>query len=223
MPISIRTLIASSLPQNVQGVQGVQGIQGIQGVRGVQGEQGIQGVQGVQGIQGDQGTQGVQGIQGIQGLQGSQGLQGTGAQGAQGAQGANGYIGVDGNQGIQGIQGPSSGGSGIALTDLSVTDDGGDGSLAYDNSTGVFTYVGPSSAEVRSHFTEGTGITLTNGEIATTITQYTDAAARSAVSAGTGINYNSNTGVISTTDPNLLNTGFNEAVRSVAIQSDGKI
>ena len=32
---------------------------------------------------------------------------------------------------------------------LSVTDAGGDGSLSYNNSTGAFTYTGPSAAEVR--------------------------------------------------------------------------
>ena len=34
---------------------------------------------------------------------------------------------------------------------LSVTDAGGDGSLTYNNSTGVFTYTGPSASEVRTH------------------------------------------------------------------------
>jgi len=34
---------------------------------------------------------------------------------------------------------------------LSVTDAGGDGSLTYNNSTGVFTYTGPSASEVRAH------------------------------------------------------------------------
>ena len=34
---------------------------------------------------------------------------------------------------------------------LSVTDTGGDGSLTYANTTGVFTYTGPSAAEVRAH------------------------------------------------------------------------
>ena len=32
-----------------------------------------------------------------------------------------------------------------------MTDSGGDGSLAYNNSTGVITYTGPSAAEVRAH------------------------------------------------------------------------
>lgn len=44
---------------------------------------------------------------------------------------------------------------------VSVVDAGGDGSLAYNTSSGVFTYTGPSSAEVRAHFsaTSATGIT----------------------------------------------------------------
>ena len=48
---------------------------------------------------------------------------------------------------------------------ISVTDSGGDGSLAYNSSTGVITYTGPSAAEVRAHFSGGTGITITNGQI----------------------------------------------------------
>jgi hypothetical protein len=34
---------------------------------------------------------------------------------------------------------------------ISITDTGGDGSLAYDNLTGVITYTGPSASEVRAH------------------------------------------------------------------------
>ena len=49
---------------------------------------------------------------------------------------------------------------------VSVTDSGGDGSLGYDDSTGVITYTGPSAAEVRAHFSNGTGVTITNGEVA---------------------------------------------------------
>ena len=50
--------------------------------------------------------------------------------------------------------------------DISVTDVSGDGSLSYDNGTGVITYTGPSAAEVRAHHTAGTGVTITSGEIA---------------------------------------------------------
>jgi len=42
----------------------------------------------------------------------------------------------------------------------------GDGSLTYDNTTGVFTYTGPSASETRAHITGGTGVTITNGSIA---------------------------------------------------------
>ena len=48
---------------------------------------------------------------------------------------------------------------------ISVTDAGGDGSLAYNNSTGVLTYTGPSSAEVRAHLSAGTGVTYSSGAI----------------------------------------------------------
>ena len=39
-----------------------------------------------------------------------------------------------------------------AKNSVSVTDAGGDGSLSYNAGTGVFTYTGPSSSEVRAHF-----------------------------------------------------------------------
>jgi len=48
---------------------------------------------------------------------------------------------------------------------VSVTDSGGDGSLAYDNSTGVITYTGPSAAEVQAHITAGTGVSVSSGEV----------------------------------------------------------
>ena len=48
---------------------------------------------------------------------------------------------------------------------ISVTDAGGDGSLAYNNSTGVITYTGPSAAEVRAHISAGTGVAISNGQI----------------------------------------------------------
>jgi len=70
---------------------------------------------------------------------------------------------------------------------VSAVDAGGDGSFTYDNTTGKFTYTGPSAAEVRAHFSEGTGIKITNGEIKTTITQYTDALVQAYISEGTGV------------------------------------
>jgi len=49
---------------------------------------------------------------------------------------------------------------------VSITDAGGDGSLAYNNGTGVITYTGPSAEETRAHFSGGTGVTITDGEVA---------------------------------------------------------
>ena len=48
---------------------------------------------------------------------------------------------------------------------ISVTDSGGDGSLAYNSSTGVITYTGPSASEVRAHISAGEGIDITAGAI----------------------------------------------------------
>ncbi len=48
---------------------------------------------------------------------------------------------------------------------ISITDAGGDGSLGYNSGTGVITYTGPSASDVRAHFTGGTGIGLSSGDI----------------------------------------------------------
>ena len=48
---------------------------------------------------------------------------------------------------------------------VSVTDAGGDGSLAYNSGTGVITYTGPSASEVRAHLSAGTGVTYSGGAI----------------------------------------------------------
>ena len=52
---------------------------------------------------------------------------------------------------------------------VSVTDSGGLGSLAYNNSTGVITYTGPSSSDVAGAITvaSGSGLTINSGEIGT--------------------------------------------------------
>jgi len=49
---------------------------------------------------------------------------------------------------------------------VSAADAGGDGSFAYNQSTGVFTYTGPSASETRNHFSGGNEITITGGSIA---------------------------------------------------------
>jgi hypothetical protein len=54
----------------------------------------------------------------------------------------------------------------LARGAVSVTDSGGDGSLAYNSTTGVITYTGPSATDVRAHFSAGTGVTITDGAVA---------------------------------------------------------
>jgi len=76
---------------------------------------------------------------------------------------------------------------------ISVTDSGGDGSLAYNNSTGVITYTGPSASEARAHFS---------------------------VAVGSGLTYNSSTGEFGTSSiPNsqLQNSSFTIGSTSVAL------
>ena len=50
---------------------------------------------------------------------------------------------------------------------VSASFSGGDGAFAYNDSTGEFTVTGPSAAEVRAHFSAGTGINLSSGSIST--------------------------------------------------------
>jgi hypothetical protein len=52
-----------------------------------------------------------------------------------------------------------------ARASISVTDAGGDGSLAYNSSNGVITYTGPSAAEVQAHITAGTGVSIASGVV----------------------------------------------------------
>jgi hypothetical protein len=47
---------------------------------------------------------------------------------------------------------------------ISVTDNGGDGSLSYDQATGVISFTGPSAAEVRAHLSNGGGLDFAAGE-----------------------------------------------------------
>jgi hypothetical protein len=51
---------------------------------------------------------------------------------------------------------------------ISVLDTGGFGSLSYNNSTGVISYTGVSTAEIRNQFSAGTGISINSGVISVT-------------------------------------------------------
>jgi len=86
-----------------------------------------------------------------------------------------------------------------ARASVSVNDAGGDGSLAYNNGTGVFTYTGPSASEVRAHLTANKGLSVSDGEF-----NIDSANVRGMFSGGTGITYNSGTGAITTTDGDIV-------------------
>ena len=111
---------------------------------------------------------------------------------------------------------------------ISRVDAGGDGSLAYNSTTGVITYTGPSAAEVQAHFSATTsgsgygGLTYSGGVF--TYAKVTNANIRERLSGGTGITYDNSTGVISSTDSEIVHdnlSGFvaNEHINhsSVAI------
>jgi len=114
--------------------------------------------------------------------------------------GGDGSFTYDSTTGVFTYTGPS---AAEVRAHLSVTDAGGDGSLAYNSSTGVFTYTGPSAAEVRAHLsvTDAGGDGSLAYNSSTGVFTYTGPSAaevRAHLSAGTGINYDSSTGVIST-------------------------
>ena len=73
---------------------------------------------------------------------------------------------------------------------VSVTDSGGLGSLAYNNSTGVITYTGPSTSDVTSAITvaSGSGLTISSGEIGTNAIPNSQLANSSVTVGSTSIN-----------------------------------
>lgn len=81
------------------------------------------------------------------------------------------------------------------LSSISVTDAGGDGSLSYNNSTGVLTYTGPSASEVRAHLTANKGLSVSSGEF-----NIDSANVRGMFSASGDLSYNSSTGAFSFTE-----------------------
>ena len=91
---------------------------------------------------------------------------------------------------------------------ISVTDAGGLGSMSYDSPTGVLTYTGPSTTEVRNQLVAGTGINYdsASGVISSTIAAnaFDSAEARKSISVtdaggGGSLSYNSTNGVITYT------------------------
>lgn len=114
-----------------------------------------------------------------------------------------------------------------ARQSISVTDSGGDGSLAYNNSTGVITYTGPSASEVRAHFSaanSGSGfgsLAYDNSTGAFTYSVVTASNIRQQISVtdsgGDGsLAYDNSTGVITYTGPSAseVRAKFSAAVGS---------
>jgi hypothetical protein len=99
----------------------------------------------------------------------------------------------------------------LARTSISVTDNGGDGSLGYSSATGVITYTGPSASEARAHFsvTDAGGDGSLSYSSGTGVFAYTGPSASearahfSATDAGGdgSLSYNNGTGVFTYTGP----------------------
>lgn len=110
---------------------------------------------------------------------------------------------------------------------ISVTDSGGDGSLSYDNTTGVITYTGPSASEVRAHLSaanSGTGFGSLAYDNSTGVFTYSVVTASNirqqisvTDSGGDGsLSYDNSTGVITYTGPSAteVRSKFSVAVGS---------
>lgn len=207
-----------------RGPQGAQGVAGPVGPQGLQGLAGATGAQGVAGPKGDTGEAGPQGIQGPQGLQGPAGPKGdTGADstvpGPQGATGPQGLQGPAGLQGPQGVAGPA-GATGTSYSINGIADEvqvyglSSTTQAGYDlevdianranklatprnialtgKVTGLTSFDGSGNVTM---ITSLSGVTTT--DVAEGTNQYfTNARARSALSASTGLSYNSSTGVM---------------------------
>ena len=85
-----------------------------------------------------------------------------------------------------------------AKASLLVNDTGGDGSLTYDSSSGVFTYTGPSASEVRAHLTGNKGLVYNSstGEFNVDSSNLVTLS-RNALQSGIGVTYDSASGQIS--------------------------
>jgi len=109
---------------------------------------------------------------------------------------------------------------------ISVTDSGGDGGLAYNNSTGVITYAGPSASESRAHFSiaSGSGLTYNSGtgEFGTSAIPNGQLANSSITIGGTNVSLGATqgtfTGLTSLASTTLI-SGVANAANSIAIAS----
>ena len=114
---------------------------------------------------------------------------------------------------------------------VSVTDSGGDGSLAYNNSTGVITYTGPSASEARAHFSVASGSGLSynsgTGEFGTSSIPNSQLANSALTIGGTSVSLGATqgtfTGLTSLTSTTLIGTtlvsGTVDAANTISIAS----
>tara|TARA_R100000654_G_scaffold20866_2_gene42149 strand:+ start:7817 stop:9094 length:1278 start_codon:yes stop_codon:yes gene_type:complete len=114
---------------------------------------------------------------------------------------------------------------------VSVTDSGGDGSLAYNNTSGVITYTGPSASEARAHFSVASGSGLSynsgTGEFGTSSIPNSQLANSAVTIGGTSVSLGATqgtfTGLTSLTSTTLIGTtlvsGSVDAANSISIAS----
>ena len=114
---------------------------------------------------------------------------------------------------------------------VSITDSGGDGSLAYNSSTGVITYTGPSASEARAHFSVASGSGLSynsgTGEFGTSSIPNSQLANSAVTIGGTSVSLGATqgtfTGLTSLTSTTLIGTtlvsGSVDAANSISIAS----
>ena len=107
---------------------------------------------------------------------------------------------------------------------VSVTDSGGLGSLAYNNSTGVITYTGPSTSDVTSAITvaSGSGLTISSGEIGTNAIPNSQLANSSVTVGSTSINLGATASTIAgltSLTATTLYSGAANAANSISIAS----
>ena len=114
---------------------------------------------------------------------------------------------------------------------VSVTDSGGDGSLAYNSSTGVVTYTGPSASEARAHFSVASGSGLSynsgTGEFGTSSIPNSQLANSAVTIGGTSVSLGATqgtfTGLTSLTSTTLIGTtlvsGSVDAANAISIAS----
>ena len=87
-------------------------------------------------------------------------------------------------------------------SNVSVTDTGGDGSLSYDNSTGVFTYTGPSLAEIQARIDNSASNV------------------RAHLSASNGVDYNSSTGAFQAVEGEIQHDNLDGYVAAEHVNHD---